>query len=112
MRNLAGSYCPFVDAQFSKGSSCDAFVATCEVIRNHGLCHLMRNPVLKQVHLLLAALKEANVAAAASCADASALLRGALLEVAKCRLGASFADKAALDSEWPLGSTGRLMRAL
>jgi len=82
------------------------------VIRNHGLCHQVQSPVIKQVHLLLQALKEASVAAAASGADASARLRGALLEVAKCHLGASFADEAALDSERPLGSTGRLMRAM
>ena len=74
--------------------------------------HQMQNTVIKPVHLLLAALKEATVAAAASGADARARLRGALFEVAKRRRGASFVDAAALGSEWPLGSTGRLVRAI
>ena len=102
-----GLLLPNVDAQFSVGSSYDAFVATCEVIRNHGLCHLVRSPVIKQVHLMLAALKAAKVAAATSGADASARLRGALLEVAKRRLDASFAGEAALDAEWPRGLHGQ-----
>ena len=96
-----------MDARLSVGSSYDAIVRTCEVIRNRGLCPT-KNTVTKPVHSLLAALKEATVAAAASGADARARLRGALLG----RRGASFVDAAALDSEWPLGSTGRLMRAI
>jgi hypothetical protein len=44
---LIGLVLPFVDPQFSVGSSYDAFVGTCEVIRNHGLRHLIRSPVIK-----------------------------------------------------------------
>ena len=109
---LVGISLSCVDARLSVGSNYDAFVRTCEVIRNRGLCPT-RYTVTKPVHSLLAALKEATVAAADSSADARARLRGALLEVAKRRRGAFFfVDAAALDSEWPLGSTGRLMRAI
>ena len=89
---------PFVDTQFTVESTYDAFAATCEVLLNNGLCEQIKSPVIKHVHLVFAAMKEAKVAAAASGADARARLRGVLLEVTKCSLGASFADEAALHS--------------
>jgi hypothetical protein len=107
-----GILSPFVGPQFTAGSSYDALVATCKVLRNNGLCHLIKSPVVKQVHALFAALKEAKVAAAASGADARARLRGVLLEVAKRRLGASFTDEATLDSTWPHEYGGRLGQAM
>jgi hypothetical protein len=90
----------------------DAFAATCAVLKENGLCEQSRNPVVKQVHLLLAAMQEHTNVAAAAGADASGRLRAVLLEVAKCRLGAAFTDEAALDSTWPQEYLGRLGQAM
>ena len=93
-----GSLLPFVDMQSKVEGKYDDFAATCAVLNRNGLCEQITNPVVKQVHLLLAAMQETTVEAAAAGADASGRLRAVLLEVAKCRLGAAFTDEATLDS--------------
>ena len=96
-----GSLLPFVDVQSKVDGKYDAFAATCAVLKENGLCEQIRSPVIKQAHLLLAAMQEHTSGAAAAGADASGRLRAVLLEVAKCRLGASFTDEATIDSTWP-----------
>ena len=103
---------PFVDMQAKVECKYDDFAATCAVLKQNGLCEQIRSPVIQQVHVLLAAMHEATIAAAATGADASGRLRAVLLEVAKCRLGASFTDEATLDSTWPQEHGGRLGQAL
>jgi hypothetical protein len=90
----------------------DDFAATCAVLNRNGLCEQITNPVIKQVHLLLAAMQETTVAAAAAGADASGRLRAVLLEVAKCRLGAAFTDEATLASTWPQEYGGKVGHAM
>jgi len=107
-----GSLLPFVDMQSKVEGKYDDFAATCAVLNRNGLCEQIRNPVIKQVHLLLAAMQETTVAAAAAGADASGRLRAVLLEAAKRRLGAAFTDEATLDSTWPQEYGGRLGQAV
>jgi hypothetical protein len=107
-----GSLLPFVDMQSKVEGKYDDFAATCAVLNRNGLCEQITNPVIKQVHLLLAAMQETTVAAATAGADARGRLRAVLLEVAKCRLGAAFTDEASLDSTWPPEYLGRLGQAM
>jgi hypothetical protein len=107
-----GSLLPFVDMQSKVEATYDDFAATCAVLNRNGLCEQITNPVIKQVHLLLAAMQETTVAAAAAGADASGRLRTVLLEVAKCRLGAAFTDEATLASTWPQEYGGKVGQAM
>ena len=103
---------PCVDVQSKVDGKHDALAATCAVLKENGLCEQIRNPAIKQAHVLLAAMQEATTAVAATSADASGRLRAVLLEVAKCRIGASFTDEATLDSTWPQEYGGRLGQAM
>jgi len=107
-----GSLLPFVDMQSKVEGKYDDFAATCAVLNRNGLGEKIANPVVKQIHLLLAAMQETTVEAAAAGADASGRVRTVLLEVAKCRLGAAFTDEATLGSTWPQEYAGRLGQAI
>ena len=94
-----GCLLPFVDTQRALECVFDAFAATCAVLLKNGLCEQIKDPVTEQVHVPFVAMKQTADEAAASGGEASARLRGVFLEVARCRLGVSFADEVALGSE-------------